>query len=219
AVGAPATWVLSNHDVQRVVTRYGDGELGERRARAAAMLMLSLPGSAYVYQGEELGLPEVLDLPDELRQDPTFERTHGAEPGRDGCRVPLPWSGAEPAYGFSPDGASWLPQPGSWAALSREAQRRDPSSMLSLYRAAIAHRREAIGRGPELEWLDLGPQVLAFRRAGGRVVCVTNLSTEAVAIASVGTTLLSSDGPVDAAHQVGEPTLVAPGTTTWFQTE
>lgn len=217
AVGAPATWVLSNHDVQRVVTRYGDGELGDRRARAAAMLMLSLPGSAYVYQGEELGLPEVLDLPDELRQDPTFERTNGSEPGRDGCRVPLPWDGSEPAYGFSPSGASWLPQPRSWATLSREAQRRSPSSMLSLYRAAIALRRDAIGRDPGLEWLDLGPQVLAFRRAGGRVVCVTNLSAEAVAVPSGGRVLLRSDGPADGAHQVAEVGVVAPDTTTWFR--
>ena len=90
-VGAPATWVLSNHDVVRVVTRYGDGELGTRRARAAALVMLALPGGAYIYQGEELGLPEVLDLPDSVRQDPTFFRTGGEERGRDGCRVPLPW--------------------------------------------------------------------------------------------------------------------------------
>ena len=110
-VGAPPTWVLSNHDVIRHVTRYGGGELGRRRARAAALLMLALPGGAYVYQGEELGLEEILDLPDELRQDPTFLRTGGAQKGRDGCRVPLPWSGAEPPFGFGPGSTTWLPQP------------------------------------------------------------------------------------------------------------
>jgi alpha-glucosidase len=216
AVGAPATWVLSNHDVQRVVTRYGDGELGERRARAAALLMLSLPGSAYVYQGEELGLPEVLDLPDDLRQDPTFERTRGAEPGRDGCRVPLPWRRSEPAFGFSPSGATWLPQPATWSSFSRDVQTDDPVSFLSLYRVAIAHRRDDIGRDPGLNWLDLGPQVLAFERAGGRVVCVTNLGAEVVEVPSVGRVLLASDGPVDAAHEVRGRALVAADTTTWF---
>jgi alpha-glucosidase len=216
AVGAPATWVLSNHDVQRVVTRYGDGELGERRARAAALLMLSLPGSAYIYQGEELGLPEVLDLPDELRQDPTFERTQGVEPGRDGCRVPLPWRGSEPAYGFSSEGASWLPQPESWAAHSRDVQAGDPGSFLSLYRAAIAHRRDHLGRDPGLEWMDLGPRVLAFTRAGGQVVCVTNLGPETVEVPSVGRVLLRSDGPVAADHDSSDAALVAPDTAAWF---
>src|SRR4051812_24270149 len=111
AVRAPATWVLSNHDVVRHVTRYGGGELGTRRARAAVLLMLALPGGAYIYQGEELGLPEVLDLPDQVRQDPTFHRTSGRELGRDGCRVPIPWSGTTASFGFGPAQASWLPQP------------------------------------------------------------------------------------------------------------
>ena len=115
-VGAPPTWVLSNHDVVRHVTRYGGGALGVRRARAAALLMLALPGGAYVYQGEELGLPEVHDLPDEVRQDPTFLRTGGAERGRDGCRVPIPWSGSASPFGFGPAGRRpWLPQPSTWA--------------------------------------------------------------------------------------------------------
>ena len=102
AVGAPPTWVLSNHDVVRHVTRYGGGELGPAPGPRRALLMLALPGGAYVYQGEELGLPEILDLPDELRQDPTFLRTGGTQKGRDGCRVPLPWSGTEPPFGFGP---------------------------------------------------------------------------------------------------------------------
>ncbi|MFJ6952376.1 glycoside hydrolase family 13 protein, partial [Micromonospora aurantiaca (nom. illeg.)] len=133
-VGAPATWVLSNHDVTRHVTRYGradtrfsfaakregiptDLELGTRRARAAALLSLALPGAAYVYQGEELGLWEVEDIPYELRQDPMWERSGRVDPGRDGCRVPLPWQGDTPPFGFSPDGATaapWLPQPADW---------------------------------------------------------------------------------------------------------
>src|SRR3712207_6051396 len=122
AVGAPATWVLSNHDVIRHVTRYGGGEHGVRRARAAALLTLALPGGAYVYQGEELGLPEVEDLPDDVRQDPAFRRTGGEERGRDGCRVPLPWSGTGPSFGFGPGPESWLPQPPEWADLTAERQ-------------------------------------------------------------------------------------------------
>ncbi len=159
AVGATPTWVLSNHDMVRHVNRYGGGELGRQRARAAVLLLLALPGAAYLYQGEELGLPEVTDLPDEVLQDPTFRRSEGAERGRDGCRVPLPWSGEAPAYGFGPGEASWLPQPPGWAELTREREAGDPDSMLSLYRTAIALRRAhpALGAGA----LDLG-------RCGGR---------------------------------------------------
>ena len=142
-LGSPPTWALSSHDEIRHVSRFGrsarwsagglrrgvgtDLELGTRRARAAVLLTLALPGSAYLYQGEELGLPEVDDLPDEVLQDPVFSRTGGRVRGRDGCRVPLPWSGVEPPYGFSPAGAStWLPQPSTWAALTVEAQLGDP---------------------------------------------------------------------------------------------
>ncbi|MCX4693656.1 glycoside hydrolase family 13 protein [Streptomyces sp. NBC_01408] len=173
-VGAPTTWVLSNHDVVRHVTRYGDGARGLARARAAALLMLALPGSAYVYQGEELGLPEVLDLPDAARQDPAFRRGRrqrvsgagplsGAAPDasgpeaagqeaagqdglRDGCRVPIPWSGAQPPYGFGP-ADSWLPQPAGWGGLSVAAQTGDPHSTLELYRAALELRRALPGLG------------------------------------------------------------------------
>ena len=125
-VGAPATWVLSNHDVTRHPTRFGGGELGLRRAKAATLLMLSLPGGAYIYQGEELGLEEVLDIPGELRQDPIFARSGGERVGRDGCRVPLPWSGTEAPFGFGPAGTPWLPQPASWADLTVAAQDGDP---------------------------------------------------------------------------------------------
>lgn len=179
AVGAPPTWVLSNHDVVRHVTRYGGGAEGGRRARAAALLMLALPGGAYVYQGEELGLPEVTDLPDEVRQDPTFVRSLGAERGRDGARVPLPWSGSRPPFGFGPPGSRpWLPQPAAWAVLTAERQALDPTSMLSLYREALRVRRSVVGDDP-LEWLATPPGVLAFRRGPG-FVCAVNLRDEPV---------------------------------------
>ncbi|MFC5007908.1 glycoside hydrolase family 13 protein [Dactylosporangium cerinum] len=219
AVGAPATWVLSNHDVTRHVTRYGrvetgfehdlrqtrhlaptDLALGTRRARAAALLTMALPGSVYVYQGEELGLPEVEDLPAAARQDPFFARTGGADPGRDGCRVPLPWSGTAPPYGFGGDG--WLPQPADWAQWAVEAESADPSSMLNLYRRALAlrHAEPGLGDGP-MAWLDAPADVLAFTRDGG-FACVVNLSGAPVDLPA-GVVLLTSgdldDGrlPVD----------------------
>ncbi|MGA5300440.1 glycoside hydrolase family 13 protein [Nucisporomicrobium flavum] len=213
-VGAPATWVLSNHDVTRHVTRYGGGATGLRRARAAALLMLALPGGAYVYQGEELGLPEVEDLPGEVRQDPTFHRTGGSELGRDGCRVPLPWSGAEPSYGFGPAPASWLPQPAGWAELTAERQAGDPSSMLSLYRGALRHRAAlpALGSGT-LTWLSTEGDVLAFRRDPG-FVCVVNAGERpAPAPPGVGDArLLLASGPV------GEDGILPGDTAAWYTT-
>ncbi|WP_137989656.1 glycoside hydrolase family 13 protein [Streptomyces vilmorinianum] len=207
SVGAPTTWVLSNHDVVRHTTRYGSLS----RARAAALLMLALPGSAYVYQGEELGLPEVMDLPDELRQDPAFWRggsaarkgsgsggepeASGQEGLRDGCRVPLPWTPDGPSYGFGPCGA-WLPQPPEWAALSVAAQHADPSSTLELYRHALRLRREhpALGAGETVEWLDVPEGVLAFRRRaeGGDVVVTLNTTDRDVDLPLPGSPLLSS---------------------------
>ena len=181
-VGAPATWVLSNHDVTRHATRFANppglgtqirdrpatAELGLRRARAATLLMLALPGSAYLYQGEELGLPDVVDLPDEVRQDPAYFRARG--PGRLPRRLP----GADPVdrararRTASATGGSWLPQPDGWAELSVEAQTGDPGSTLELYRAALAVRREqpGLGAGDAVEWLDAPEGVLAFRRRG-----------------------------------------------------
>ena len=177
-VGAPATWVLSNHDVVRHVTRYGGGPLGTRRAAAAALLMLALPGGAYVYQGEELGLPEVTDLPDAVRQDPAFLRTKGEDGLRDGCRVPIPWSGRAAPYGFGPAGRPWLPQPAEWAELTVDRQRADPDSMLTLYRNALRLRRAlpALGDGT-MTWLESAPDVLAFTREPG-FACVVNFGTE-----------------------------------------
>ncbi|MET9800707.1 glycoside hydrolase family 13 protein [Streptomyces sp. NPDC006368] len=219
SVGAPTTWVLSNHDVVRHSTRYGDGEAGLRRARAAALLMLALPGSAYVYQGEELGLPEVTELPDEVRQDPAFLRGDGQDGLRDGCRVPIPWTVEGPSYGFG-SGGSWLPQPATWGALSVEAQTGDPSSALELYRAALALRRAhpALGAGESVEWLPSPGGVLSFRRHAddATFVCTVNLTPDPVAIRAPGRMLLSSTGPVgggdgDGRHPVPAGGVAAPG--------
>ena len=224
AVGAPATWVLSNHDVVRHATRLAidfdnpqgeglgprsprvDAALGLRRARAATTLMLALPGSAYLYQGEELGLPEVVDLPDAARQDPTWHRTGGARYGRDGCRVPIPWDASGPTAGFAPTDASWLPQPGDWSRYARELQRGVADSTLELYRALLAERRaRELGAGT-LEWIDAGPSVLAFRN--GTVGVLANLGAEPVPLPE-GRILVAS-GPLDGG-------VVPPDTTVWWE--
>ncbi|WP_171108595.1 MULTISPECIES: glycoside hydrolase family 13 protein [unclassified Streptomyces] len=216
SVGAPATWVLSNHDVMRHTSRYArktvarwvpneryqpqgpaDLDLGTRRARAAALLMLALPGGAYIYQGDELGLPEVEDLPEAVLQDPIWERSGHTDKGRDGCRVPLPWSGQTAPFGFSTaDTASpWLPQPADWRERSVEAQTGDETSMLELYRTALHIRREhpALGDGT-MSWLDAPAGVLAFQREPG-FTCVVNLSDEAYRLPEHTATLLAS-GPI-----------------------
>ncbi len=197
-IGAPPTWSLSSHDETRHLTRFGrpqaigghdpegaatDLVLGARRARAALLLTLALPGGAYLYQGEELGLPEVEDLPVEVLQDPVFLRSRGERRGRDGCRVPLPWEGGAPPYGFSAAGTTtWLPQPVDWAALTVAAQERDPRSMLRFYREAIALRRKLDDlRGGDLTWLPSPDGALAFRR-GQELVCVVNLGDEWIGI-------------------------------------
>ena len=214
AVGAPATWVLSNHDVVRHASRlaltaenpqgHGIGpdspgqpipEVGLRRARAATAVMLALPGSAYLYQGEELGLPEVIDLPDDARQDPTWFRTDGERYGRDGCRVPIPWDAAAPAYGFSPTGESWLPQPAEWAALARSEQEGDPDSTLWLYRTLLATRRSLdLGAG-SLEWLEgYADDVLAFRVRSGDAVTTVIANTGSTPVRlPKGTVLVASE--------------------------
>jgi alpha-glucosidase len=228
-VGAPATWVLSNHDQTRHVSRLGrpsatgpiaarvggpavrvvertDLDLGRRRARAALLLMLALPGCVYLYQGEELGLGEVEDLPDELLQDPAWFRSGKTFRGRDGCRVPLPWSGAAPPFGFGPEGSTpWLPQPGDWAELTVAAQTGDPASMLELYRAALRIRREHPGfRGETLAWRESPRGVLHFGRSDTIEVMV-NVTDREVAAPAGRRLVLSSvplqDGrlPADAA--------------------
>jgi alpha-glucosidase len=226
AVGAPTTWTLSNHDVVRHTNRLmrdTDGDVagrkpapvdevaGLRRARAASLLLLALPGSAYVYQGEELGLPEVVDLPPEVRQDPAFHRATGQDGYRDGCRVPIPWSGAEAPYGFGPDGApSWLPQPASWADLSVAAQDGVPGSTLTLYRDALALRRKVFN-GEELTWQDAPDGVLAFDR-GEALRCTVNMGPQPVRVVVPGELLIAS-GPVTI--QEGAAVL-PPDTTAWW---
>ncbi|WP_424214061.1 glycoside hydrolase family 13 protein [Streptomyces sp. BI20] len=196
AVGASPTWVLSNHDTVRHRTRFGS----LARARAAALLMLALPGSAYLYQGEELGLEEVADLPDGLRADPALHRGAGAggRAGRhsglrDGCRVPLPWGGDRPPFAFGPEG-SWLPQPAGWAALTVAEQTGDPHSTLELYRAALELRRALPGLGaPEagpLVWSPSAEGVLLFTRPG--FACTVNTLPEPVELAAPGRPVLSS---------------------------
>ena len=194
SVGAPTTWVLSNHDVVRHLTRYGasDYALGLHRARAAVLLTLALPGSTYLYQGEELGLPEVTDLPDEVRQDPSFFRTDGQDGLRDGCRVPIPWEGDEAPYGFGGD-SSWLPQPDSWKRLSVAAQRGDAGSTLEVYRRALAVRKELEGLGDgEMEWRRSAPGLLDFVRPGFR--CTLNAGPAPVQLPTPGRLLVSSFG-------------------------
>jgi alpha-glucosidase len=163
--------------------------LGLRRARAAILLMLALPGSAYLYQGEELGLHEVPDIPPDLLQDPVFSRSHGAEKGRDGCRVPLPWTAGGASFGFGP-GAAHLPQPAWFGPLSVEAQERDPASTLSLYRNAL-HWRRQLQAAENMEWLPgTNGQVLHFARPGGWR-CVTNFGPGPVPLPG-GSVILTS---------------------------
>lgn len=188
-IGAPCTWVLSNHDVHRHVTRYGDGPIGLARAKAATQLLFALPGVVYVYQGEELGLNEVLDLSDEVRQDPTFFRTNGEQLGRDGCRVPIPWKREGPSLGFG-DVEGWLPQPEDWSERSVEAEDGVAGSTLEFYRKAIALRKDYRATG--LTWLE-DPGENAFAFDNGALVCVVNFGDEPLGLDGYdGEVLLSS---------------------------
>jgi alpha-glucosidase len=227
AVGAPSTWVLSNHDVVRHASRlaltaenpqgHGIGpkspgqpirEVGLQRARAASALMLALPGGAYIYQGEELGLPEAIDLPDDARQDPTWFRTNGERYGRDGCRVPIPWESNAPAYGFNSTGAAWLPQPDDWASYARDAQVGVEGSTLELYREALRVRRaKSLGLGT-IEWIDgLGDDVIAF--TNGTVTVVANAGSTDVALPEnlAGADLILSSGAFDGVTLGGDTTV------------
>ncbi|MET0933737.1 MAG: glycoside hydrolase family 13 protein [Mycetocola sp.] len=225
--GSSTTWVLSNHDVVRHATRYGlpeptdpdekhgsawllsggtspelDAERGLRRARAATLFELALPGSAYLYQGEELGLHEVADIPAGRRQDPAFFRNPGVDIGRDGCRVPIPWTADGPSFGFGP-GEAHLPQPASWGGVSVEAQERDPDSTLRLYRDALALRR-VLQTGEQLEWIPAGLDVVHFRRPNGWEV-VMNFGVIPVSLPSGEVLLFSS--PLEAGRLGGESTV------------
>ncbi|HWI43611.1 MAG TPA: glycoside hydrolase family 13 protein [Nocardioides sp.] len=207
AAAAAPTWVLSNHDVERHPTRYGGGPVGLARGRAATLAMLALPGSAYLYQGEELGLEQV-DVPPEARQDPSWFRT--GEPGRDGCRVPLPWSGDAPPYGFSgPDstGQPWIPQPEDWADLTVEAQEKDDASTLAFYRRALACRREVFEGADEAVAALAEQDVLTVTRAGVRVLL--NAGTKPVELPE-GEVLISSS-PLPGDH------TLPPDTTVWLR--
>ncbi len=209
-VGSTSTWVLANHDVMREATRYGlpndtdwrtwpatgpadllDADKGLRRARAAALLLLGLPGSAYIYQGEELGLPEAWQLPEEVLDDPVWEQSGHTQRGRDGCRVPLPWEGSGPSLGFG-DGPGWLPQPESWSAIAAGVQDGDDTSTLALYREALALRRSWGAADESLELLDLGADVLGYRRGSG-LMCVVNMGSDPVALPANDEVLLRSD--------------------------
>ena len=235
-VGAPPTWVLSNHDVIRHRTRLAPGfdrearltcvvdeERGLRRARAATLFTMALPGSMYVYQGEELGLAEVRDLDPAVRQDPAWSRSKGTDGMRDGCRVPLPWSGDRPSFGFNSGTLSWLPQPQEWAKESVAAESGVDGSTLEMYRQAIALRRAegALGEGP-FTWLDVEGDALAFRRPSpsGDVICVLNLSEQPLRLpAAWGTALLlaSSDDVADLTDGDEESTVIGGETAAWLR--
>jgi alpha-glucosidase len=229
SVGAPSTWVLSNHDVVRHASRLGfapgtprmngisaadpqpDRALGLRRARAATALMLALPGGAYIYQGEELGLPDSTDMPDEFRQDPTFARTGGVETGRDGCRVPMPWSAEGPSLGFGPSASTWLPQPEVYADYAVDRQEGVAGSTLELYRSLLSARRQlSLGTG-SLTWVEgYADDVVALTNGSserGRVIVVTNLGVEPVALPE-GAELIVASGPL-------QDGLVPTDTTVW----
>jgi alpha-glucosidase len=224
AVGAPQTWVLSNHDVVRHASRLGrddatqrvdtlgigaddpqpDAAIGLRRARAAAALMLALPGSAYLYQGEELGLPEATTLPDDVRQDPTWERSGHTVRGRDGCRVPVPWAGGEPSFGFGPGAAPWLPQPAVYGELAPDRQDGVDGSTLELYRQLLRLRRDrGLGRGT-LRWLDAPQDVVSFENSG--VTVIANVGSTPAPLPAEATVLAAS-GPLPGAAVPGDTTV------------
>jgi alpha-glucosidase len=218
-VGATTTWVLSNHDVVRHASRFGlpdptswpkglaaddpqpDAALGLSRARAATLLTLALPGSAYVYNGEELGLPEHTTLRPEDREDPHFLRTGGRDAGRDGARIPLPWAADAAGLGFGPSAGTWLPQPESYRALAVDRQESDPDSTLAFYRAALAERRaHGLGAGTlewirsdddVLEWIRSDDDVLEFRNGDVRVLA--NFGPEPVEIGIDARAILTSE--------------------------
>ena len=225
SVKAPTTWVLSNHDGIRHATRFGvewhgDGigpndpqpntALGLARARAASLLMLALPGGVYLYQGEELGLPDNTMIAPEYRQDPSFFRSNGERIGRDGCRVPLPWTRNDDAFGFSTTGSSWLPQPEDWDEYSREAQREDDDSTLALYKKALRIRKERkLGAG-SFAWVPehaFGNPVVF---ANNDVLVIMNMSNDTVEIPYLPVVVGSEPG-------AGENGWLKPNQTVWLQ--
>ncbi len=234
--GVPLVWTLNNHDAQRSVTRYGradatdparfsgnnlinsdaavDVAVGTRRARAATLVVLGLPGAAYLYQGEELGLPEYLDMAPEARQDPIFITTDGRELGRDGCRIPLPWrTAADGSFGFSPAGTTappWLPQPSDLGTWSAESEETDPDSVLAFYRAAIARRREVFPTVGAFEFVDTPRGMVGFRH--GDVTVLLNMTDSPLATPPTvhGRLVISSQAGHD------DATVVPPDTAVWL---
>ncbi|MDI1288741.1 MAG: alpha-amylase family glycosyl hydrolase [bacterium] len=220
-VGAPPTWALSNHDTARVVTRLGGGPLGRQRARAMALIAHSLPGSVYVYQGEELGLEDA-DMPDEARRDPVWFRTKGEQKGRDGGRVPLPWRGDAPPYGFHDTivnaivPALWLPPPPGWAEFTVESQSRDASSTLAQYRSMLRlrHAHPGFADLDNVTWPDVPTGVFAIRRSCG-FACIVNCTDEEMISPIGGVVLTASDGSVHADNGI---VRLPPDTGAWIQT-
>ncbi|WP_285241462.1 glycoside hydrolase family 13 protein [Pseudarthrobacter sp. MEB009] len=230
AVGAPSTWVLSNHDVVRHASRFGyngqgprggdgigpadpqpDVALGRRRAAAASVFMLGLPGAAYLYQGEELGLPDGIDIPEQLRQDPTFARTGGERLGRDGCRIPLPWRAAEPHLGFGPGADPWLPFPDSFAALARDLQTGSPASHLSVYKETLALRRNLdLGRG-SLLWAEDWCSGSALGYVNGTTLVLMNLNHEPLELPAGQVLVRSAADGTDGWLASGETAWIALG--------
>jgi alpha-glucosidase len=230
AVGAPTTWVLSNHDVLRHTTRFGypagselpkgigaqdpqpDTALGLRRARAATLLMLALPGSAYLYQGEELGLPEHTTMPDEVRQDPTWVRSGHTQRGRDGCRVPIPWQADAPGCGFGPGPLTWLPQPEGWCDYAVDVQVGVAGSTYELYRTSLQLRAaRTLGAG-SLAWVDgYGDDVVAF--VNGSTLVVANLGETPVTLPSGVRTVTASADLLDDEAGLALP----PDVTVWAE--
>ena len=220
SVGAPSTWVLSNHDVIRHVSRFGveipppqgsgigpgmeqpDEELGQKRGRAATAFMLGIPGGAYLYQGEELGLPEHTTLEGKYRQDPTFSRTKGERVGRDGCRVPIPWEADGGAsFGFNTSGESWLPAPASYKKYARDVQEGVAGSTLELYKKLIAERKKlALGSG-EFRWAPEFSSANTLAYVNNDVLVLSNFGPEKVTVPT-GEVIVSTQSSLTAGGQL-----------------
>jgi alpha-glucosidase len=243
--GVAPAWTLNNHDTQRIVTRLGrrdaadpdswtgnnlsqtgtdvDLEVGETRSRALIALAFALPGSLYLYQGEELGLPEVFEIPDDRRQDPVFHLTHGQGIGRDGCRIPMPWTAdPETAFGFSHRDAGsisdpWLPQPADWGSRATTVQER-PGTMLDLYRRlSVARRTHAVSHELHAEVIEFGAGLVALRR--GTLVAVLNVTDAAIDLTTIehdDVDIVSAARLVLATDAASSPTSIAANSTSWF---
>jgi len=220
SVGAPSTWVLSNHDVIRHVSRFGvetpppqgsgigpgmeqpDEELGQKRGRAATAFMLGIPGGAYLYQGEELGLPEHTTLEGKYRQDPTFSRTKGERVGRDGCRVPLPWEAdGGLSFGFNSTGKSWLPAPATYKKYARDVQEGVAGSTLELYKKLIATRKNlALGSG-EFRWAPEYSSANSLAYVNNGVLVLSNFGPELITVPA-GEIIVSTQSSLTAGGQL-----------------